>query len=168
MMTGRVVASALSDLRAACWLACPAGSFAGVQGCGTARAAARGRGAAPHLAGARWDWARRAVLAALIRLLPGRLRAHRLVTPGTALRWHRCLVTPGHREAGLSAAHGTPCAFAPGVAGHAARCPRPGGVNPAAGGERLLVRRSRARRRPARGLACEGTSKTSVASPAAR
>ncbi len=214
MTTGRVVASALPDLRAACWLACPAGSFAGVHGCGAARAAARGRGAAPHLAGARWDWARRAVLAALIRLLPGRLRAHRLVTPGTALRWHRCLVTPGHREAGLSAAHGTPqpergvlcravigvqggsrskrqgwtrpagrdgapladvtavrgtpCAFAPGVAGHAARCPRPGGVNPAAGGERLLVRRSRARRRPARGLACEGTSTTSVASPAAR
>src|SRR6266513_567411 len=93
MMTGRVVASALSDIRAACWLACPAGSFAGVQGCGTARAAARGRGAAPHLAEARWDWARRAVLAALIRLLPGRLRAHRLVTPGTVLRWHRGLVT---------------------------------------------------------------------------
>src|SRR2546421_12365238 len=92
MMTGRVVASALSDLRAACWLACPAGSFAGVHGCGTARAAARGRGAAPHLAEARRDWARRAVLAALIRLLPGRLRAHRLVTPGTVLRWHRGLV----------------------------------------------------------------------------
>src|SRR5205814_1338911 len=87
MMTGRVVASALSDLRAACWLACPAGSFAGVHGCGTARAAARGRGAAPHLAQAR------RVLAALIRLLPGRLRAHRLVTPGTVLRWHRGLVT---------------------------------------------------------------------------
>ena len=49
-MTGRVVASALPDFRAACWLACPAGSFAGVQGCGTARAAARGRGTAPHLA----------------------------------------------------------------------------------------------------------------------
>jgi putative transposase len=31
--------------------------------------------------------------AALIRLLPGRLRAHRLVTPGTVLRWHRRLVT---------------------------------------------------------------------------
>jgi len=33
------------------------------------------------------------VLAPLIRLLPGRLRAHRLVTPGTVLRWHRGLVT---------------------------------------------------------------------------
>ena len=41
----------------------------------------------------RVDWADRAVMAALIRLLPGRLRAHRLVTPGTVLRWHRRLVT---------------------------------------------------------------------------
>jgi putative transposase len=41
----------------------------------------------------RLDWADRAVLAALTRLVPGRLRAHRLVTPGTVLRWHRRLIT---------------------------------------------------------------------------
>jgi putative transposase len=40
----------------------------------------------------RLDWADRAVLAALIWLLPGRLRLHLLVTPGTVLRWHRHLV----------------------------------------------------------------------------
>jgi len=35
----------------------------------------------------------RAVLAALIRILPARLRMHRLVTPGTVLRWHGRLIT---------------------------------------------------------------------------
>jgi len=41
----------------------------------------------------RLDWADRAILATLIRLLPARLRMHRLVTPGTVLRWHRHLIT---------------------------------------------------------------------------
>jgi putative transposase len=39
------------------------------------------------------DWADRAVLAALARLLPAVLRCHRLVTAGTLLAWHRRLIT---------------------------------------------------------------------------
>lgn len=39
------------------------------------------------------DWADRAILAALTRQLPAVPRAHRLVTPGTLLAWHRRLIT---------------------------------------------------------------------------
>jgi putative transposase len=42
----------------------------------------------PHL-----GWADRAVFAALIRRLPPMLRRHRLIMPGTILRWHPRLIT---------------------------------------------------------------------------
>jgi putative transposase len=38
------------------------------------------------------DWADRAVITALARLLPKPLRMSRLVTPDTLLRWHRQLI----------------------------------------------------------------------------
>jgi hypothetical protein len=37
----------------------------------------------------RLEWTDRAVFAALVRLLPRLVRAHRLVTAGTVLRWHQ-------------------------------------------------------------------------------
>jgi hypothetical protein len=40
----------------------------------------------------RLDWADRAIIAGLARLLPRPLRAFRLVTPATILHWHRRLV----------------------------------------------------------------------------
>ena len=52
-----------------------------------------GCGTAPYPSRPRLDWADRAVLAALIRLLPRGPADAPAGDPGTVLRWHHCLVT---------------------------------------------------------------------------
>jgi hypothetical protein len=83
MMIAGVPPSALSDLHPGLRLAGPARPLIGAGKRGTAGAAARGRRAAPRHSAAPAGLTDRAVLAALIRLLPGRLR----VAP-----------PPGHRK----------------------------------------------------------------------
>jgi hypothetical protein len=46
----------------------------------------------------RLAWTDRAILAALARIMPKALRAHRIVTPATLLRWHRRLLTAKWRQ----------------------------------------------------------------------
>jgi hypothetical protein len=45
-----------------------------------------------QVTGPKPDWADRAVITAMTRLLPKCLRLHRIVTPGTLLAWHRRLI----------------------------------------------------------------------------
>ena len=52
------------------------------------------------------DWADRAVLAALARLLSAVLHTHRLVRPGTLLAWHRHLIHASGRIPAVRAARG--------------------------------------------------------------
>ena len=76
------------------------------------------------------DWADRAVIAALARLLPRSLRLHRIVTPGTLLAWHRRIVK---KQVDLSGCHRAPA----GPGGDPSAGPAAGQANPRWGHRRI-------------------------------
>jgi hypothetical protein len=92
MLVSCVLASALPDLLSAGEPVVVAHSFVDVQGCRAPGAASRSRRAAQSQPQVSPGLADRAVFAALARRLPLMLRGHRLITPGTILRWHRRLI----------------------------------------------------------------------------
>jgi hypothetical protein len=93
MMIGGVLSPALPDLRSALRRAGPARPLVSVEERGTAGAAARDRRAAPRPARAPARLGRPGRHGRADRVLPGKPRAPRLVSPGTVVRWRRRLVT---------------------------------------------------------------------------
>src|SRR4051812_18916638 len=88
----RVAAAAVPDLSPYAEAGLAAGTQHLCQGRRAVGVTARGRGAAPCQPETPLGLGRPAVFAALTRCQPSGLLSGRLVTSGTILRWHRCLV----------------------------------------------------------------------------